>query len=107
MAGDELRAVADQFKALSAASFVAGNFVKGAGYAAGSVLLDAAASRMGARGGGSGGGSVPAAAAPAVTNVTNRNVSIVATGVVTDSVVRQIAEAVTIAEDGGLLRRSA
>jgi hypothetical protein len=107
MAGEELRALAEQFRVIAAASFVAMRPIKGAAYAAGSILLDAAASRMGARGGGSGGGAVPAAAAPAVTNVTNRNVSIVATGVVTDSVVRQIAEAVTIAEDGGLLRRSA
>jgi hypothetical protein len=105
-AGEALKAAAQQFAALSAANFIALNPVKGAAYGLGAVGLYAAASALGATGG-SAGGNVPSSAPATVTNVTNQSTSIVMQGVVTDEGVRQVAQMVNQAEDGGLLRRSA
>lgn len=105
-AGEALKAAAQQFAALSAANFTALNPVKGAAYGLGAIGLNAAASRLGASGG-SAGGNVPSSAPATVTNVTNQSTSIVMQGVVTDEGVRQVAQMVNQAEDGGLLRRSA
>ena len=107
--GEALRAKAQEFAALAAANAVALRPFRAAAYAAGAGVLYGAAAAMGAGGGAgsSAGGGVPAAAAPTVTNITNRSITVSATGVVTDQVVRQIAEAVTLAEDGGMLRRPA